>query len=339
MAVYGQELADGLGICGPPDQAVDKQIEALGYKTSDVTHVIASHFHFDHAGGTHLFPDAKHYAGQVRSRSPTSRPRSEPSATCPTSSSGPGTSTRTSAGMRPRPVRRRLPGAAVHAGPHAGRAQPQGAARHRTFLLTGDAVHLRNWRWRWSTTSRSTGTPASPWSRCADQADRGGGGGHVWITHDPDDWEEPQARAVLLRVSLCAMAILVDYSAARAGPAPSTGLRAPLRISLLRVMRGGQPAAVRRRGSVGRRARTAARPVGQVPGGPDAVRAVPAGSGPLQVRVRPAHVGRQGDQELPRASTASRSVRRRPPPSGPDPGGRDLSPAPREAARAVGVTA
>ncbi len=63
VAVYGQELADGLGIGGTPEQAVDKQVEALGYKTSDVTHVIASHFHFDHAGGTHLFPDAKHYAG------------------------------------------------------------------------------------------------------------------------------------------------------------------------------------------------------------------------------------------------------------------------------------
>jgi glyoxylase-like metal-dependent hydrolase (beta-lactamase superfamily II) len=63
VALYGQELADGLGISGTDDQQLANQLRNLGYKLTDVTHVIASHLHFDHAGATHLFPHAKHYIG------------------------------------------------------------------------------------------------------------------------------------------------------------------------------------------------------------------------------------------------------------------------------------
>src|SRR5260370_6334572 len=38
---------------------VDAQIRALGYKTDDVKYVVASHLHFDHAGGLYLFPKAR----------------------------------------------------------------------------------------------------------------------------------------------------------------------------------------------------------------------------------------------------------------------------------------
>jgi N-acyl homoserine lactone hydrolase len=62
-AVYG-ELAALTNIGGGPHLRLDRQIEALGYKTSDITHVIASHAHFDHSGGLYLFPEAKMYAGQ-----------------------------------------------------------------------------------------------------------------------------------------------------------------------------------------------------------------------------------------------------------------------------------
>jgi len=40
---------------------VDRQIEALGFRTADVTHVLVSHSHFDHTGGLHLFPQAQFY--------------------------------------------------------------------------------------------------------------------------------------------------------------------------------------------------------------------------------------------------------------------------------------
>jgi len=63
VSVYG-ELAEVTKIKAEPHQRLDKQIQALGYRLSDITHVIASHGHFDHSGGFYLFPEAKFYAGQ-----------------------------------------------------------------------------------------------------------------------------------------------------------------------------------------------------------------------------------------------------------------------------------
>lgn len=60
--VYG-ELAEHIGLDFDADRAVDRQIEQLGFKAGDVTHVIVSHAHFDHTGGLPLFPQAKFYIG------------------------------------------------------------------------------------------------------------------------------------------------------------------------------------------------------------------------------------------------------------------------------------
>jgi N-acyl homoserine lactone hydrolase len=62
-AVYG-DLATFTKLDTRPDQRLDRQLAALGYKTSDVTHVIASHSHLDHTGGLYLFPEARFYAGE-----------------------------------------------------------------------------------------------------------------------------------------------------------------------------------------------------------------------------------------------------------------------------------
>ncbi len=62
-AVYG-ELADLINVEFTPEQRVDRQIEALGYRVEDVTHVIASHSHFDHCGGLYLFGHADMYIGE-----------------------------------------------------------------------------------------------------------------------------------------------------------------------------------------------------------------------------------------------------------------------------------
>ena len=63
-SIYGEDLADAIGLKGSSDVRLDKQIQNLGFKLSDVTHVIASHGHFDHIGGLYLFPDAKFYFGE-----------------------------------------------------------------------------------------------------------------------------------------------------------------------------------------------------------------------------------------------------------------------------------
>ncbi|GAA2536027.1 MULTISPECIES: N-acyl homoserine lactonase family protein [Pseudonocardia] len=61
--VYGP-LAEHLGLRFSPEQTVDAQLDALGYKLSDIKYVIASHTHFDHTGGLYLFPDARFYVGE-----------------------------------------------------------------------------------------------------------------------------------------------------------------------------------------------------------------------------------------------------------------------------------
>ncbi len=191
VAVYGQDLADGLGIGNTTDQAVDKQIEALGYKTSDVTHVITSHFHFDHAGGTHLFPEAKHYLGRGElsfahfpapigafcympdqlERTHNYDLREVPG--CDLDLFGDG-------GL----VLLSMPG---HS---AGELSLKVRHTSRTFLLTGDAVHLRaaleieyHFQIDWDTRVALHSLKRIKRIAEAEEAT-------VWITHDPDDWAE-----------------------------------------------------------------------------------------------------------------------------------------------------
>ncbi|UEA58945.1 N-acyl homoserine lactonase family protein [Gordonia otitidis] len=60
---YFGDLADTLNIVTSPEQRIDRQLGKLGFRTEDVTHVVLSHTHSDHAGGLYLFPQAKFFAG------------------------------------------------------------------------------------------------------------------------------------------------------------------------------------------------------------------------------------------------------------------------------------
>lgn len=66
-AAYG-ELAAAFAIEFPEQYRLDRQIEALGYKTTDVRRIVLSHMHFDHTGGLDLFPHAQGFigAGELR---------------------------------------------------------------------------------------------------------------------------------------------------------------------------------------------------------------------------------------------------------------------------------
>ena len=55
---YG-ERAERLQLRFTTDQRVDRQVIAAGYRLSDVTCVVLSHLHFDHAGCAHAFPSAQ----------------------------------------------------------------------------------------------------------------------------------------------------------------------------------------------------------------------------------------------------------------------------------------
>lgn len=60
---WGEQVAAHLPIKWSKAETLDKQIEGVGYKTSDVKYVILSHAHLDHSGGLGYFPNAKFLVG------------------------------------------------------------------------------------------------------------------------------------------------------------------------------------------------------------------------------------------------------------------------------------
>jgi N-acyl homoserine lactone hydrolase len=56
-------LAAHLGLEYTAELRVDAQLEAIGFKADDITHVVISHSHFDHTGAITLFPNARFYIG------------------------------------------------------------------------------------------------------------------------------------------------------------------------------------------------------------------------------------------------------------------------------------
>lgn len=191
VAVYGQVLADGLGVSGREEQKIDKQIQALGYRLTDVTHVISSHLHFDHAGGLHYFPDAKHYIGQGEME--FAHWPAPIGAFC----------YRFDQLQRVRGFNWiEVPGVDVdvfgdgslvimHMPGHTpGELSLKVRLSSRTFLLTADAVHLRaaleqEYHFPIDWDSRQALTSLRRIKRMRESEDLS-----VWITHDPDDWAE-----------------------------------------------------------------------------------------------------------------------------------------------------
>ncbi len=58
---FGEGIRDAFGAQGiTRDHAIDRQLQRLGYRDSDVKYVVYSHLHLDHAGGMGLFPNATH---------------------------------------------------------------------------------------------------------------------------------------------------------------------------------------------------------------------------------------------------------------------------------------
>jgi N-acyl homoserine lactone hydrolase len=55
------------------DQEIGPQIEALGFSTADVRHVVLSHMHTDHAGGLHHFPRSEVHVSRAELAAATGR--------------------------------------------------------------------------------------------------------------------------------------------------------------------------------------------------------------------------------------------------------------------------
>jgi N-acyl homoserine lactone hydrolase len=62
VAYYGEEIARAMKLRFSREQRIDARLAELGYRSTDVRHVIMSHLHLDHAGGLCLFPHATFHA-------------------------------------------------------------------------------------------------------------------------------------------------------------------------------------------------------------------------------------------------------------------------------------
>lgn len=61
-AAYYGPLFSAIQMDFGPEKAIDRVIAGLGYKPGRIAHVIMSHMHFDHSGAMYLFPQAKFHA-------------------------------------------------------------------------------------------------------------------------------------------------------------------------------------------------------------------------------------------------------------------------------------
>jgi N-acyl homoserine lactone hydrolase len=75
VARLGERLASTFTLCAAPQENILDQLRMVGLAADDVTHVINSHFHFDHCGCNALFPRATfivQHAEMAMARAPNS---------------------------------------------------------------------------------------------------------------------------------------------------------------------------------------------------------------------------------------------------------------------------
>jgi N-acyl homoserine lactone hydrolase len=186
---YG-ELAEHIGLRFTAEQRVDKQIEALGYRVTDVTHVIVSHAHFDHTGGLYLFPHAKFYIGGA------DLPYSFwPNPAAAAFFRRPDIEATRAFDWNPLDGDHDLFGDGsitilAMPGHTPGNSSVLVRLPDRTFLLTGDTVHLRSALTDTMPMGSDFNTRDSITSirRLRQIADSHAA--EVWVTHDPEDWKD-----------------------------------------------------------------------------------------------------------------------------------------------------
>lgn len=189
VGAYWGEMFRGM-VKFSKDLTVDNQIKALGYKLTDVKYVVMSHFHMDHTGGLFMFPHAKLLTmkGEISYAywpAPHLRNIFLIDDILPTRNYnwlelsdnfdlfGDGSLV------------------ALHTPGHTpGSCSLVVRLPHQEIILAGDVVHLRDAIDTDATMLVDTDPNQSVASIRRLKALRDMHGSRIWVSHDPDDWEE-----------------------------------------------------------------------------------------------------------------------------------------------------
>lgn len=187
---YWGDIAAHLPVKWSKNDTLDKQIEGVGYKPSDVKYVVLSHSHLDHSGGLTYFPKAKFIvgAGELRYAYWPDMDRRwafifndfAPTRGYDWLELGQDFDLFGDGSMQ----------FLYTPGHTPGECSLLVNLPNQSFLLTGDTVHLR------AAIDNEAGMPLDVDPGTAShsirrvKAIRDMHGAKVWITHDPDDWKE-----------------------------------------------------------------------------------------------------------------------------------------------------
>lgn len=182
-AAYGEI---GRQIAFTPDLRVDRQLEALGFTTSDVTHVVVSHVHFDHTGGLRLFPRARLLLG-AGDRSAVDDPGASEIARAEDLAPARDFAWTFVDGDLDLFGDRSVVMLAMP-GHTPGNTSLVVRLPHRSLLLTGDTAHLRSAVETPAPMGADTDPDAAVASLHRVRAVADERGAEVWVAHDPADW-------------------------------------------------------------------------------------------------------------------------------------------------------
>lgn len=183
---YG-ELAERIDIDFREEHLIEVGLERLGYTPADVDTVVASHLHFDHAGGLKRFPHARTYVG-AGEREYANAPERYCAAWFREDDHGDHLGIRWHEVDDDRDV---LGDGAVRILFLPGHTPGSLALRvrlpDRTVILSGDVVHARadleaERSYPLDVDSLTARASLRRLQRCCADAE-------LWIAHDPDDWE------------------------------------------------------------------------------------------------------------------------------------------------------
>jgi N-acyl homoserine lactone hydrolase len=187
---YWGQVAEALPIKWSKSDTLDKQIEGVGYKPSDVKYVVLSHSHLDHSGGLTYFPKAKFVVG-ARELSYAYWPDPDRRWVFILNDFLP---TRGYDWLEPDQDFDLFGDGALQflytPGHTPGECSLLVNLPNRKILLTGDTVHLRAALNQEATMGIDTDPIQSVKSIRRIKVLRDMHDATVWITHDPEDWKE-----------------------------------------------------------------------------------------------------------------------------------------------------